>query len=105
MNTSTPHTCISQDDANKLFVASLPKVKEGANALRVAEFIDLTKILTENLKSFSIQDAYNLRHRYDLDAAEVKFLWEKWVSVNLNQGRLSVVKGAYDNEIFFLNFK
>lgn len=91
---------ISNEEAKQTFVKSLKKQNENISTDSLSKFLMVADHITSNMRSFSIDDFIYSSRPFEIPPVIVKELFEKYVEVLLQCGKLDAVQGCYDNVIY-----
>jgi hypothetical protein len=91
---------ISNEEAKQTFVKSLKAQNENISTDSLAKFLMVADHITNNMRSFSIDDFIYSSRPFEIPPTIVKELFERYVSVLVQCNKLDAVQGCYDNVIY-----
>jgi hypothetical protein len=91
---------ISNEEAKQNFIKSLSKQNNNSTKDNLEKFLMVADHITSNMRSFSIDDFIYSSRPFEIPPTIVKDLFERYVEVLVQCGKLDAVQGCYDNMIY-----
>ena len=99
----TIYPSITKQDAKVLFLNSVPTTPDGSNEPDLEVFCRvMDNLMTSGARSFDFNDVIRDTKMYDLEVSDVKVLFDRFVDVMIQCGKLEACMGVYDTPIYIL---
>ena len=91
-----------ETDSEKIF--GKDKNENGNNAPDKDKFMQVANFVLDNYETFELNTFLSLSRTFDTSPETIKTLFKKWTAHQLKVGRVELIQGCYDNEIFKVKF-